>query len=356
KGKLNAAREDLGKVFKEAGKDMNLAEVKSLSGDSNDKLAWIRSKNEEIEALASDVKKLDELYGIATKRAEDREQHEEKGYVRAERKSLGDQFAESAALKGWRRGVRETPMASLDLDVKALMSRDAGFAPESTRTGRVVDFATRPAPQVVHAIPSTSTGQSEIVYMEETTFGNAAFEVDEAGEYPESTLIYTERRQPVRKVATYMSVTDEQLEDESNARDRINNRLPLMIAQRVDRQVLLGTGTSVSSGAIQLLGTTNVSGIQTQAQGGDNVLDALHKAFTKIRTVGEAEPSVVYINPSDWEIIELMKTADGQYMWGAPSGTGPRTVWGVPVLTTQVLTAGTAVTGDYANYAELALR
>ena len=253
--------------------------------------------------------------------------------------------------------MREGSVSELDVDVKALMTTGNFWEPETTRTGTVVDYATRPAPHVVNFIPATSTGQSAIVYMEETTFTNNAFETDEASEYAQSQLGMTERSESVRKVATYMSATDEQLEDEANARSRINQRLPFMIAQRVDNAVLNGTGTSVSGGPVQLRGTLNVSGIQTQAQGSDdNILDAVHKSFTKIRTVGFAEPSVVFMNPSDWEIVELMKTADGVYLWGAPSTTGPRTVWGVPVVTTPVLTSGTAVTGDYRNYSELAVR
>ena len=39
KGKLNAARKSLSDVFAEAGKDLNMSQIKSLSGDNADKLS-----------------------------------------------------------------------------------------------------------------------------------------------------------------------------------------------------------------------------------------------------------------------------------------------------------------------------
>ena len=53
--KLNAARDDLKKVFDEAGPDRDMDQVKSLSGDSHAKVEWIRAKNSEIEDLKDEV-------------------------------------------------------------------------------------------------------------------------------------------------------------------------------------------------------------------------------------------------------------------------------------------------------------
>ena len=91
----------------------------------------------------------------------------------------------------------------VDLDVEpgaTLFQTTAGWEPEVTRTGRLVEKATRPI-QIVDVIPSGTTTQTAVKYMEEETFTNAAKEIGESDEYPEAALKLVERESPVRKIA-----------------------------------------------------------------------------------------------------------------------------------------------------------
>lgn len=366
-GELDAKRKSLRDIMAEAGPTYDMSLVKSITGDTAAKVDAIRSLNEEIVEKKG---KVDELLIVARAAAEAKqsEDAEQKGLGEGgdgagqgpERKeygtkSLGEMFVGSQALKGYARGSGNGPQAHLDLDVGKFLKADfltsAGWEPESVRTGRVVDFATRPAPRVVDFLPQTTTTQAAVVYMEETTFTNTAAETDEAAAYPEATLELTERTNTVRKLAVYLPVSDEQFEDEPRAQQYVNNRLPFMLRQRLDLQILGGNGTPPN-----LTGTENVSGIQTQALGADPVTDAIYKAMRKIRDTGFAEPSVVFIRPDKWEAVRLMKTADGMYIWGHPSIPGPTTIWGVPVVETTAVSATKAIIGDYANFSELAVR
>lgn len=371
--KLDEKRKSLAGILSEAGPDYDMAKVKSLSGDSTAKVEEIRKLNDEI---GDCKKKVDEYLVVARAAAEAKrteEGHETGdgaganggGEVETKggrRLSLGEVWAKSKAFKEYRPGSGMGPSSTLDISLKTLMETafdgsGAGWTPEALRTGRVELMPTRPAVHVATYFPSTTTTMAAVVYMEETTFTNAATEIGEAnqaassGTYPEAALALTERQEPVRKVAVFLPVTDEQFEDEPRAQGYVNNRLPFMIQQRLDGQLLQGDGN-----APNLRGTENVSGIQTQALGSDSVPDAIYKCARKIRDDGFAEPSVVFIAPSKWEGVRLLKTADGQYIWGHPSMVGPFTIWGIPVVETTAVTSTKAILGDYANFAELAMR
>ena len=346
-GKLTAKRAELKSIFDEAGPDRDMGKIKSISGDNAAKVEAIRAINTEIDALA---KSFDDLVMIE-KAAENSERQAEgvesgAGATRHEkgRKSIGEQFTESDAFKF------KGQTSALDVDLKTLMTTSAGWAPETTRSGLVVESAQRPV-QVTDLVPTVPTSQAAYVYMEETTFTNNAAEAAEGGTYGEAALALTERTSTVRKVAVWLPVTDEQLEDEAGASAYLNARLPFMLRQRLDGQILTGDGS-----APNLRGVNNVVGIQTQAKGADPVPDAVYKAMTKVRVTGRAMPNAVVFHPNDWQDVRLLRTADGIYIWGNPSEVGPERIWGLQVAQSDAQTENTAVVGDWANYSLLAVK
>lgn len=354
-GKLALKRKELGDIFAEAGPEMDLTKVKAVKGTTHEIAAHIRTLNDELTDLG---KQADDL--VAVQKAADRAK-QSPGTGGAEsgdgaeleahagppsRKSVGDLFVESKAFTG--RQGSNGPVAELDYNLKTLLTTTAGWAPEVLRD-RLIEFATRPI-QVADVIPQTTTSQSSVQYMEETTFTNAAAETAEAGTYPESALAFTEQTNPVRKITTFIPVTDEQLDDVPRMRGVLDNRLPFMIRQRLDLQLIAGNGTTPN-----LRGLLNIVGIQTQAKGADPVPDAVYKAIVKINTTGQAAANLVILNPVDWQNIRLLRTADGIYLWGNPSDAGPDRIWGMTVTQAQAATAGTGIVAD-TNYMELAVR
>ncbi|ANN16247.1 major capsid protein [Amycolatopsis orientalis] len=354
-GKLADRRKKLATIFDEAGPEIDLTKVKAVKGTTHDIAAAIRELNSEMEDLG---KERDNL--VVVQKAADRakqapgsggaEPGAENGDIPSPRreKSIGELFTASDAYK-LKQG-RIGPEATLDVHLKTLMSTSAGWTPEVTRTGTVVPYATRPI-QVADLIPQTETSQSAVQYMEETTFNNAAQETAEGGTYQEAALALTEQSSLVRKIAVFLPVTDEQLEDEPQARGYVENRLPFMIRQRLDSQILVGNGT-----APNLRGLLNIAGIQTQAKGADPVPDAVYKGIVKVETIGQAMANAVVFNPTDWQSVRLLRTADGLYIWGNPSDAGPERIWGLQVVRAQANPAGAAVVGDYQNFIELAVR
>lgn len=350
-GRLAERREALHAIFEEAGPEMDLDKVKSIPGDKAAKLAEIRTKNTEIDAISKELEdKRDLLKAVENAKPRAKEgEPEEEPKKRGERpKSIGELFVESAAYK--LRSGTVGPEATLDIELKTLMETGAGWAPEATRSGLLVLDEQRPI-QVTDLIPSIPTSQNAYVYMEETTFTNNAAEAAEGAQYGEAALALTERTSPVRKIGVFLPVTDEQLEDVPGVRAYIDQRLPFMVRQRLDGQILMGDGN-----APNLRGVNNVSGVQTQAKGTDPVPDALHKAITKVRVTGRATPTAIVFHPNDWQDIRLLRTADGVYIWGNPSDAGPERIWGLRVVQADAQAENTAVVGDWAGYSLLVVR
>lgn len=341
-GKIADRQNTLKSIFDEAGPELDMKKVKSL-GDSTDVVAKIRELNTELDGLTKERVELLEVRKAydASRNAPERV---EAPTPAAGVKSFGEAFVKSDAFR------TKGATSQLDLEVKTLMTTTAGWAPETTRSGVVIENAQRPL-QVTDIIPVDNTDQAAYVYMEETTFTNNAAEAAEGATYGEAALALTQQTSTVRKIAVFLPVTDEQLEDVPGMPAYANRRLPFMVRQRLDGQIMVGNGT-----APNLRGVTNTAGIQTQAKGTDPAFDAVLKAMTKVRITGRATPGAVVFHPTDWQNLRLTRTVDGIYILGNPNDSGPESVWGARVVQSDALTVGTAVAGDFENYSLLAVK
>lgn len=333
---------------------------------SADQLAELNARNDELTALGKAFDDAHRLYLADQKNAEELARLTALGAApvhptggtdqttgEAERKAIanvGQQYIEAIPKGLTPIDLKYRTINLPDVDLKTLMSRTAGWDPEEIRNRPLVLSAQRPI-QLADLLPTRTVTQDAIKYMEETTFTNNAAEVAEANTYGEAALALTERTQVVEKVGVWLPITDEQLEDVEGLQGYLDNRLPFMLRQRIDSQLLNGTGTTPA-----LQGVLNKSGIQTQAKGGDTTPDAIYKAMTKIRVTGRAIPGAVVIHPNDWQQIRLLTTVDGVYLWGSPSESGPERIWGQAVVQADSITEGTAVVGDWTNFSELAYK
>lgn len=349
---INAKRMALAEIFEKAAASVD-GETRYNLDDAA--LSDVRRRNNELEALGVELEKAREIENLAQKMADVRQpathlplnaDGAKAARPEPQAKSLGEMFVQAKSYAERMRG-RDVLVELPDLDVKTLMSTDAGFAPEAQRTGKIVPYAAR-RPMVADLIPQAMTDQSAVKYMEETTFTNNSAPVAEGGPYGENALAYTERVVAISKIASFLPVTDEQIEDVPGIQAIINDRLTLMLALAEENQLLNGDGV-----APNLAGFLNKSGVQSQAKGTDSTMDAIYKAMDLVRVNAFAEPTAVIIHPSDFQDIRLAKTTDGIYLWGAPSEAGPMRIFGVPVVLTTALSAGTALLGDFQLYAQI---
>lgn len=336
---------------------IELARIKSLTGTPEEKAAQLQAMNQELAVLGTSYES--KFWGARMKQIQDASAKfaemvpmpgSDTGGKKA--KSLGELFVESKAFTGMvKGGAGPTEVVGADMETKTVLSTSAGWAPQAIRTGTLIDFATRPV-QVLDLIPQGETDQAAVVFMEETTFTNAAAEAAEAAAYAEAALAYTERTSNVRKIGVSLPVTDEQLADIPQIRGIINNRLVFMVRQRLDGQVLNGNGI-----APNLTGILSVAGIQTTAKAaGEPVFDATYRAQRLVRITGRAIATGYVFHPIDWEEQRLTRTTEGIYLLGNPNQDGPVREWGLPVTEGDVITQNTGLTGAFTTMCELLFR
>jgi HK97 family phage major capsid protein len=214
-----------------------------------------------------------------------------------------------------------------------------------------------------------TTDSSTVKYLQEATGTNAAAAVDEGGTKPESTITFTEVDEAVRKIATLLPVSDEMLEDVSQLRSYLDQRLRLFVEHTIEAQLLAGTGTAPEiSGILDRVGlqtgTRSALGVTTgETAGSTTVGNALFQAITNIRNNAQVEPDAVVMHPTNWAQLRLAKDSQLQYLGGGPMigayGQGlmtGETVWGLPVVVTSAITLNTALVGAFRSMSQVFYR
>lgn len=202
------------------------------------------------------------------------------------------------------------------------------------------------------------TDSNNVEFVTETGRTNNAAETAEAtslsdGAKPESGFALGVDNAPVRTIATLIYITRAALDDAALMRSYIDELLRRFIAEREDKQLLVGNGT-----APNLRGINNASGI-LNLNGAyftttmPNKLDRIRRAKTRIRIAGRGAASTVVLHPDDLEAFELMKvdgaTGQNQYVLpnGGPFGAGGiTTIWRMQAVESEDQTAGVATVYD----------
>jgi HK97 family phage major capsid protein len=266
----------------------------------------------------------------------------------AELKTVGQLFTKSKQYESFRQERQVGQTASIDVGLKTLFQTGAGFAPESARSGLVVDAPSFSLTEITDLIPVFSLAGPAFVFMRETVRTHGAAEGAEGVAYAESTFVFEEVTNPARKIGDSIPVTDEQLEDEGSVASMLDQRLRFGVRRRLGSQILAGDGVGSN-----LLGILNTPDIQTQAKGGDATMAAAFKALTKVRFTGEADPTAFVFHPNDWQDIVLSQETTGPFIWGHPALVPLTRLWGLPVAVSNGITENTGLTGDFRNFSRL---
>jgi HK97 family phage major capsid protein len=200
-----------------------------------------------------------------------------------------------------------------------------------------------------------STTANLIEYIRVTGVTNNASVVPErdGGDFaskPQSTWTFAAESAAVRTIAHWEVVHRNTLADQPGLRGVLEDELFYGLQLHEDYQILQGTGTGED-----LLGIQNVSGVQTYSWSAgattpvpDTKVDAIRRAMT-LSFLAFYKPTEVVVHPTDWEEMELTKSAvEGMYLLAATIAAGGQpTVWRVPVVETPAIQSGRALVGAF---------
>lgn len=173
------------------------------------------------------------------------------------------------------------------------------------------------------------TDSSSVEYVVLTSTTRAAAPVAESALKPEGTLALGTATAPVRTIAVWMPVTEQQLQDVPQLRGIIDNELNYDLDKVEEEQIVWGTGVGQN-----LLGIMNSGISAARAVGGDTIIDSIRRMITDIAVAGGAANAVL-IDPLDMETVVLNKATTNQYIWVvAPGADGAQRIWSLrPVET-----------------------
>lgn len=153
----------------------------------------------------------------------------------------------------------------------------------------------------------------------------------------------------LRNISGWHMITKEMAEDLSFLATEINTNLLQHLVRVEEEQFLSGTGNGND-----LTGILTTAGIQSEtAATADDNFNAILRAQNKMLKATGLRADGLVINPDDYTKLRLVKDSNGQYLGGGAFtgayGVGgvlvDPPIWGIPVIQTNAIPAGTALIG-----------
>lgn len=274
-------------------------------------------------------------------------------------KTLGEAWVRSDAYRSlkargipsgdWRTETREFGTKLTDAGLSVVATTDAGGTlPLNPQVLPIVGRADQNPLVVANLFGQGTATQNLLVYLEETTttpgvlserYSDSDATITTTAEgtaKPAAYVDFTKRSKSLTKLAAFLPVSDEMLEDEPAIVSYINGRLALFIRQAEDSfllsELLAAVTATAAAGDI----------------GGSNKFDAIAAGIVDVQTQGGSDPDAVLMNPLDFWKMSISKSAgDGNYFGGTPYRGPQDNPWGIPVVVTNRVPTGTAIVGAF---------
>ncbi|HJV28673.1 MAG TPA: phage major capsid protein [Aromatoleum sp.] len=158
----------------------------------------------------------------------------------------------------------------------------------------------------------------------------------------ESAMSFSLEKADAVTIAHWIPASRQVLSDNGQLRAFIDGQLLYGLAIEEEDQIVLGDGTG---GKID--GLVSQATAYNRTTSGDTGVDVLRRSMTQVQ-LADGNPSGILLNPEDAETLALLKDSTGQYIsWNDKL---------VPIVASNAITAGTFLTGDFAQACDYWIR
>ncbi len=211
-------------------------------------------------------------------------------------------------------------------------------------------------------IPGGTTSKDRVSFIRVTSRATGAAITGQGQTKPESGIVMDRVQADVEKIAHWIVVDDEQLDDVEGLRSLIDAEMEYGLRVAEDQEILYGDGTAAPNGG------NHLDGIVEQATAYDDALEATIQAAAGITTVtlldririamaqlasADFAGDGLVLNPVDMAVLMLTQTEDGAYKFANPtSGETPRP-WGLRTVETTRFDQGDLLVGQFSIGAQI---
>ncbi|MFY2060159.1 phage major capsid protein [Achromobacter xylosoxidans] len=258
-------------------------------------------------------------------------QPEKKGFIdfvndHGEYKALrenGKSVAEIEVSKGDLAAMQETKVTSAGLVVPQF---DPTIQANPRQELRIRDL-----------IPSVPvTGQS-YTYFKELLHTRGAAPVAEGAAKPQSNVTFEQKTDLVKKIAVWIPVSDEALDDVPQLYGYLQQLLRYDLKLEEEEQILKGDGTGNNLPGIMTQATTFTASL---SKAGDTSIDTVRRAIYQVRKQAKLAADATVMTELDWMDIELQKDSQNRYLFANLQGFVTPILWGRPVITSDSMDEG----------------
>ena len=186
-------------------------------------------------------------------------------------------------------------------------------------------------------------------------FTNAAAETTEGNTKPESAVTFSTITEPVATVAHWLKISRQLASDNAALAAYVDTRMRYGVNLRVENQIIAGTGVAPLMSGFTKSGNFTAHGYTNAGLTGAGLLNNRFDLIGKI--LGDLQAadypgSVILLNPTDWWTMRLAKEATtNAYLLGTPSEVVGPSLFGVPVVATNAITADNVLVMNVAQAA-----
>ena len=281
------------------------------------------------------------------------------GAQSAQYKTLGEHVVENEKVKEGLLGDGGTKRGKVQISIetKAILSGTGSWGSTASvgnslvapdRQIPTVDLPKRQM-TVRDLVAPGQTSSNAIEYAVQTTRTNNAGVVAEGALKPTSNYAWDLRSFPVRTIAHLTKASRQILDDAPGLRSIIDAEMRYGLDFAEEAELLYGDGTGAHILGIVPQATAYSAAF---AVSDETAIDRIRLAM--LQGVLALYPMTGHVlNPTDWTKIEMIKDGLGRYLIGDPQGNIQPRLWGLPVVSSLALTAGTFLTGAFKYAAQI---